>query len=116
MKRFIALALLAVLGFAAGCGATKKIVVNTQTSALAGRIEKDSNSTITIDSSTPKRLANAYRGTRLTCKHWDGQTLRVPLRGSASLTQVEVGTTTSLELHVTRTAGGRVTASCKPSH
>ena len=114
---FITLALLAVLGFVAGCGATKKIVINTETSALAGRIEREINSTVTVDTPTTATVANATSGTHLTCKGWDGQTLKVP-QGYASANQAEVepGTTTSLELHVTYHVNGTVTASCKPSH
>jgi hypothetical protein len=115
MKRILALTLLAGLGFAAGCGATKRIVINTETSALAGRIEREMTSTVTVDSSTTETIANATSGTYLTCKGWDGQTVRVPQGyASANLAELESGTTTAVELHVTYHVNGRVTASCKP--
>ena len=117
MKRILALALIAVLGFTAGCGATKKIVINTETSALAGRIEREITSTVTVDTPTTATITNATSGTSLSCKGWDGQTVRVPEPyGSANQAEVEPGTTTSIELHVTYHVNGTVTASCKPSH
>jgi hypothetical protein len=57
MKTRIALALLAVLGFAAaGCGATKKIVVNVDTNSLATKIATEYTARSQSSAQRPQRL------------------------------------------------------------
>ena len=75
MKTLIAL-VLAALGFVAGCGATKKIVINTETSALAGRIEREINSTVTVATPTTATITNA------TLDHVGGHVASIDLEAS----------------------------------
>jgi hypothetical protein len=81
VKAILVLPLLAVLGFTvAGCGATKKIVVNVRTNSLSTEIANDYPRTITVVGTTT--ISNVKAGTRIKCKGWLGHGVKVPRLGS----------------------------------
>ncbi len=76
MRPILALALLAVLGFAgAGCGATKTIVVNVETNSLATKIANrhtGTTGTITVVAPTTTTVSNVKPDTQIRCKAGSG--------------------------------------------
>ena len=120
MKATLALVLLVVLGFAAaGCGATKKIVVTVQTNSLAAKIADDTR-TITVDGSTTTTIPNVATGTRIECRGWPGRAVKVPPPGTGA----DVGggkatangtASTSHDMQLTHGMDGSVTVFCTSS-
>jgi hypothetical protein len=120
VKAILALALLALLGFlAAGCGATKKIVVKVETSSPSTTIADVGPGTITVVGSATTTIPNVTTGTRIKCKGWPGRGVKVPPPG----TQANVGggkatpngTLKSHVVQLTHLANGSLTVSCTSS-
>ncbi len=85
MKPILALALLAVLGFAvAGCGSAKKAKSGQYTVTL---YKKADSSPITVRGTTT--IPNVKPGARVNCKGWKGQGVAVPSRGGEALITFE---------------------------
>ena len=120
MKAILALVLLAVLGFAAaGCGATKKIVVTVQTNSLAAKIADDTR-TITVDGSVTTTIPNVLTGTRIKCKGWPGRGVKVPPPGSGAdvgegRATVNGTAPTSHDMQLTHQEDGSITVFCTSS-
>jgi hypothetical protein len=118
MRVIPALVLLTVLGLAAaGCGATKRIVVNVQTNSLATKIANQYPRTITVVGSATTTIPNVPRGTRIKCKRWPGRAVVVPPLGSAAdvgegKATVNGTSPTSHEMQLTHREDGSVTAFC----
>ena len=115
VKTLIALALLAVLGFAAaGCGATKKKTVVYHD----GQAMRSSPITFTGTTTVP----NVATGTLIHCK--GGPSAKVPRRGATVAAGEDklspVGTppptTPSRAIQLTHLQNGSVTVSCTPSN
>ena len=83
VKAILALALLGVLGLAAaGCGATKKIVVQVSTKPSAFQVGVAYKGTITVVRTAT--IPNVKTGTHIKCKGWPalGRGVLVPAAGS----------------------------------
>lgn len=113
------LALLMVLGLAAaGCGATKKIVVNVNTNSLATKIANAYSPTITVNSTTAT-IANAKTGTFIPCKGWIGPGVEVPPAGGSAgdsegeIAQAGTGQSSSRQIQLKHMPNGSLTISCK---
>jgi hypothetical protein len=115
MKPILALALLAVLGFAvAGCGSSKK-ADSGQYQYSVTLYEKAGSGPITVTGTTT--IANVKTGTRIKCKGWPGRGVKVPPPGSAAnVGEGEVtpsGTThSSRGMQLTHQENGSLTVSC----
>jgi hypothetical protein len=117
VRAILALAVLALLGLvAAGCGATKKIVVTVKTNSLATEIANNEARTITVVGSETTTIPNVQTGTRIECKGWPGRGVKVPPRGSeANVGEGKAtpnGTTTSHGVQLTHLENGSLTVSC----
>jgi hypothetical protein len=107
VKAIRALALLAVLGFAAaGCGATKKIVVNVRTTPLRHIMIHGSTATI----------PNVPTDARIKCRGWRGRAVRVPPRGSTANVgggkAMPGGTSSSENMQLTHQENGSLIVVC----
>ena len=117
MRPILALALLAVLGFAAtGCGATKKIVVHVDTNAATNPQMR----TITVRGSAAT-LQRVATGRLVTCHGWPaGEAAQVPGSGSVEVETSQAGTAGSppsplRDIVVTRFHDGSVSVTCGQS-
>jgi hypothetical protein len=112
VKAILALALLALLGFAAGCGATKKIVVRVQT----GSVSNNEARTITVAGSATTTIPNVQTGTRIKCKGWPGRGVKAPAPGTTANVgggkATPGGAQTSHSVQLTRLANGSLTVIC----
>jgi len=121
VKAILALVLLAVLGFAAaGCGATKKVVVSVQTNSLAAKIAYQYARTITVDGSVTTTIPNVLTGTRIKCKGWPGRGVKVPPPGSGAdvgegRATVNGTAPTSHDMQLTHQEDGSITVFCTSS-
>ena len=112
VKRLVALAMLAVLGFAvAGCG-SKKHQVHSEvpqkaTIALGGEII----GTITVTGQTAT-LPNVKTGTRIACKGLPGIRVTAPATGASVIARSR-GTR---ELRLKRLPNGSIQVSCRAPH
>jgi hypothetical protein len=112
----LALALLAVLGFAAGCGSAKKAGPTTIVELTLGSVPVSGSITVTTGVTT---IPSVKTGIRVTCKGWKGPGVKVPpLGGSvgAGHAQVIPGKKSSgaQQMSVTHRMDGSATVSCKP--
>lgn len=115
MKPLLALALLAVLGFAvAGCGGTETITSGGPPVSVFTRAP-------TIRVSGSATIPNVPTGTRIICKGWPARGVKVPPLGGAA--NAGAGTATpggtgssSRNLKLTHLENGSVTVSCTQSH
>jgi ABC-type phosphate transport system substrate-binding protein len=127
VKPILALTLLPVLAcVAAGCGATKKIVVKADTNSLKTMISRDyvsantlAGTTITVNGSSAV-IPNVKAGTRIKCKKWGGPGVKVPQRGAeadASESKATVNGTTSStqDMQLRHQEDGWVTVLCTSS-
>ena len=125
MKAILVLALLAVLGFAVtSCGATKKVVVQVQTSpqptmkVVVTPTGPVHHRTITVVNTVT--VANVKAGTRIKCKGWSGRGVKVPPAGSEA--NVGGGTAkpngvppTSHQMRLNHSENGSLTVVCTSS-
>jgi hypothetical protein len=116
VKAILSLALLALLGFAAGCGASKKIVVTVQTGSVSIQIANNGTRTITVAGSATTTIPNVQTGTRIKCKGWPGRGVKAPAPGTtANVGGGKVtpgGAQTSHNVQLTRLANGSLTVLC----
>jgi hypothetical protein len=120
VKVILSLALLALLGFAAaGCGASKKIVVKMRTNSLATEIANNEARTITVVGSATTTIPNVKTGTRIVCQGWPGRGVKVPPRGSeANVGEGRAspnGTSRSHRVQLAHLENGSLTVSCSSS-
>lgn len=122
MKLLLALALLAVLGFAvAGCGSAKKAVSGGPRYIHVVTLHKKAGSGLIITVTGTLTIPNVKAGTRIKCKGWPGRGVKVPPPGSEA--NVGGGTATpsgtgssSRNMKLTHLENGSVTVSCTQSH
>jgi hypothetical protein len=116
VKAVLALSLLALLGFAAGCGATKKIVVRVHTGSLSTEIANNETRTITVAGSATTTIPNVQTGTRIKCKGWPGRGVKAPAPGTTANVgggkATPGGAQTSHSVQLTRLANGSLTVLC----
>jgi len=125
MKPIFALALLAVLGFAAaGCGSGKKAVSGGSDIYTVTLHNNVPSGPITVAGAAATAISNVKTGTHIRCKGWQGKDVRVPRRGSdlivgesvkLSKTQAKVlRTETETELmDLTHRENGSITVACE---
>jgi hypothetical protein len=101
--------LLVVAVAAAGCGATKRIVVNVRTTPARA---------IVVDGPTTT-ISNVQTGMRIRCRGWR-QSVKVPPPGSTANAgegkATPNGTSSSKNMQLTHLANGSITVSCTASH
>lgn len=111
MKSIVVLALIAILGFtAAGCGATKKIVVDVQTNTLKAE-PNDYVPTINVRVlGSTAAIAHLKAGTRIECRYLPGIHVTAPATRAAVIAR-----SGAKELRLRRLANGSIRVSC-PVH
>jgi hypothetical protein len=120
MKPLLALALLAVLGFAAaGCGSAKKAVSGGPRYIHVVTLHKKAGSgSITVMGTTT--IPNVATGARIKCKGWPGRGVKVPAPGgeadAGGGTATPSGTgSSSRNMRLTHLENGSVTVACMRS-
>jgi hypothetical protein len=127
VKAIFVLALPAVLGFAtAGCSATKKIDMQVRNMPIPSRVVEVTSldgRTITVFGSGAT-ISNVKADTRIKCKGWVGEGVKIPRRGSAANVgqasnagQISAvhGPSSSLEMKLTHLWNGSVRVVCTPA-
>jgi hypothetical protein len=121
VKPFVALALLAGVGFAAtGCGATKKVVIVTNGGPIVRAGPPETTRTLAISGTVT--VPDVKTGTRVSCKGWGGQGVRVPPRGeslegfAARLAIPGKKSVAADQMSLQHRQNGSIAVTCKPSH